>query len=591
MTGAPIPSRLRALLTRAHTLDHALTRRMTDADAGEPLRDTVIRPLAEALVEVGGSAVEPEPIDPTAADADPAGLVRALAADVTRLRAEVDPEPPLGVQEAAAALQHLAWLFADEADRAALVEEFAALQAGLPTRILVAPNGPYLVTNATRVTDRLGEPIPVLPQTALCRCGESTTKPLCDGSHARNGFTGAKDPGRVPDERRTYPGAPVAVTDNRGICAHSGLCTDRLSTVFRQKEEPFVAPSGDRMDEIVRTVRACPSGALDYLIDGQSPPPQPRDPAIEVSQDGPYRVTGSIALVGADGEPEPRGPGAPTEHYSLCRCGHSQNKPFCSGMHWYVNFADPPRSEEPTLYEWAGGLPALTRMTHIFYDKYVPQDPLLGPLFARMAPDHPERVAAWLVETFGGPKLYTEQYGGYDHMVGEHAGKALTEEWRTRWTQLIGRAANDAGLPTDAEFRAAFVAYVEWGSRIAVENSQPGARPPAHMPVPRWWWVCGATPGARVSALAPVATEETTGMPLPTEDQPIGFAEHIKPLFREMDRKSMSFMFDLWSHDDVSAHAQAILARLRQGSMPCDGAWPADRVDVFARWVDEGTPA
>ena len=66
---------------------------------------------------------------------------------------------------------------------------------------------------------------------------------------------------------------------------------------------------------------------------------------------------------------------------------------------------------EPTLFEWAGGLPALTRMTRIFYSKYVPEDPLIGPLFANMSPDHPERVAAWLGETFGGPKHYALRNG------------------------------------------------------------------------------------------------------------------------------------------------------------------------------------
>jgi truncated hemoglobin YjbI len=82
-------------------------------------------------------------------------------------------------------------------------------------------------------------------------------------------------------------------------------------------------------------------------------------------------------------------------------------------MHWYVKFADPvPFPEhEPTLFEWAGGFPALLRMTRIFYSKYVPQDLLVGPLFATMSPDHPERVAAWLSEVFGGPKFYSERYG------------------------------------------------------------------------------------------------------------------------------------------------------------------------------------
>ena len=66
----------------------------------------------------------------------------------------------------------------------------------------------------------------------------------------------------------------------------------------------------------------------------------------------------------------------------------------------------------------------------------------------------------------------------------------------------LAQSADDAGLPTDPEFRAAFLAYIEWGSRIAVENSTSGANPPPHMPVPRWWWVCDATPGSRLSALA-----------------------------------------------------------------------------------------
>jgi truncated hemoglobin YjbI len=228
-------------------------------------------------------------------------------------------------------------------------------------------------------------------------------------------------------------------------------------------------------------------------------------------------------------------------------------------------------------------------MTRIFYGRYVPEDPLLGPLFANMAADHPERVAAWLGETFGGPPAYTEGYGGYDRMVAQHAGRALTEEQRARWVQLLCTSADDAQLPTDPEFRAAFVAYLEWGSRIALENSQPGARPPQHMPVPRWWWVCDATPGSRVSARA---GDEQAAAPivLPGPDDEIGFAEHIKPLFREVDRKSMSFAFDLWSHEDVTANAGAILSRLEAGTMPCDGAWPGAHIELFQRWIDSGTP-
>jgi hypothetical protein len=68
----------------------------------------------------------------------------------------------------------------------------------------------------------------------------------------------------------------------------------------------------------------------------------------------------------------------------------------------------------------------------------------------------------------------------------------------------------------------------------------------------------------------------------------LSFERDIKPLFREKDRTSMSKAFDLWSATDVAAHGQAILGRLRDGSMPCDGAWPAANVDTFASWLSEG---
>jgi truncated hemoglobin YjbI len=260
-------------------------------------------------------------------------------------------------------------------------------------------------------------------------------------------------------------------------------------------------------------------------------------------------------------------------------------------MHWYVGFQDPPRTDEPTLFEWAGGFTALRRMTHIFYEKHVPDDPLLAPLFANMSPDHPERVAAWLGETFGGPRRHTENYGGYDRMVSQHIGKDLSEEQRARWARLIIRSADEAGLPTDPEFRAAFVSYIEWGTRIAVENSTPGATPPRHMPVPRWWWVCEATPGSRVSALASDrGAGDEQPVPLPDPTTTPSFTTHIKPLFRATDRRSMRFAFDLLSHEDVSRQADAILARLRDGTMPCDGAWPPERIEVFERWIAAGTP-
>jgi hemoglobin len=143
--------------------------------------------------------------------------------------------------------------------------------------------------------------------------------------------------------------------------------------------------------------------------------------------------------------------------------------------------------EPPTLYEWAGGTEAFERLTEVFYGN-VKRDDLLEPIFRGMDAGHPKHVAAWLAEVFGGPPRYTEERGGYPHMLSKHRNRALTEEQRRRWVNLICDAADEAGLPTDPEFRSAFVAYIEWGTRLAVANSQPGATPPPNAPVPRWGW-------------------------------------------------------------------------------------------------------
>ena len=76
----------------------------------------------------------------------------------------------------------------------------------------------------------------------------------------------------------------------------------------------------------------------------------------------------------------------------------------------------------------------------------------------------------------------------------------------------------------------------------------------------------------------------------PGPNEAVSFQAHIKPLFRAKDRQSMQRAFDLWSYEDVSVHADAIASRLRDGTMPCDGAWPAEQVSILARWIDQGTP-
>jgi hypothetical protein len=75
---------------------------------------------------------------------------------------------------------------------------------------------------------------------------------------------------------------------------------------------------------------------------------------------------------------------------------------------------------------------------------------------------------------------------------------------------------------------------------------------------------------------------------MPVADQPVSFAQHIKPLFRPSDRESMTFAFDLWDIDDVRSNADGILRRLRDGTMPCDGRWSPDEVELFGRWIATG---
>lgn len=87
------------------------------------------------------------------------------------------------------------------------------------------------------------------------------------------------------------------------------------------------------------------------------------------------------------------------------------------------------------------------------------------------------------------------------------------------------------------------------------------------------------------------ADEKRGAIVIPDADEPVSFETHVKPLFRERDRQSMQSHFDLWSHDDVSQHADAILASLQSGAMPCDGAWPRAQVDVFQRWTESGKPS
>mgnify|MGYP001574951023 CR=1 FL=1 len=198
-----------------------------------------------------------------------------------------------------------------------------------------SPNGPYVVRNLQNLRNSKGESIPTKPVIALCRCGGSAKKPFCDGTHSKLGFSSQKVAEGTRDKRQDYAGKGITIHDNRSICSHAGFCTDRLASVFRLKTKPWIDPDGAGVGEIIEAVRRCPSGALSYSIDGVEHRDQDREPMITASKDGPYLVTGGVEL-----EDESRAEGASKEHYTLCRCGASKNKPFCDGTHWNVKFTD-----------------------------------------------------------------------------------------------------------------------------------------------------------------------------------------------------------------------------------------------------------
>ena len=143
---------------------------------------------------------------------------------------------------------------------------------------------------------------------------------------------------------------------------------------------------------------------------------------------------------------------------------------------------------EPTIYEWAGGREAFARWLNAFYD-LVEAEPDLAPLFGGVVSrEHRNHVTDWWCEVMGGPAVYTEARGGYEHMLAKHRGLGIDAGQRLRFVTLLSAAADDVGLPADPEFRAAIMGYAEWGTRLAVENSAPDAAPVEHAPVPRWGW-------------------------------------------------------------------------------------------------------
>jgi hemoglobin len=142
-----------------------------------------------------------------------------------------------------------------------------------------------------------------------------------------------------------------------------------------------------------------------------------------------------------------------------------------------------------TLYEHAGGETGLHHFTDIFYASVL-RDPLLQPLFGAGKPQHVEHLTAFTAESFGGPGAFSERMGGFPGLIAAHRGLHITEAQRERFVALYLAAADEAGLPDDPRFRNALREHVEFGSHVAMQNSN--ARTDAELhplrEVPQWTW-------------------------------------------------------------------------------------------------------
>lgn len=213
-----------------------------------------------------------------------------LSMRLTRLADEASL--PQEVQEAAAALESVAeHLTPFIPARFAMGVRSEADERNERTTIRPEADGPYIVRNLRKLTNSKGETLRVRPVVALCRCGVELQAVL--RRHARS---------------------------------HRFL---------QLKVDGSDTPDGAQPEEIEAIVRACPSGALGFVKDGAKYDGERREAEIYVAENASYYVRGGIDLEG-----EPMNKGALHEHYALCRCGQSKNKPFCDGSHWYAGFKD-----------------------------------------------------------------------------------------------------------------------------------------------------------------------------------------------------------------------------------------------------------
>lgn len=212
-------------------------------------------------------------------------------------------------------------------------------------KITVAEGGPYLVsgnvpiTSKTPIMSEHGEPLTWKTEegaepkarVALCRCGASSKKPYCDGTHSSIDWDGSDNApdGSYAERAKSLGGEGIEVFDDRPICVHAGFCGNQVTNVWK-----MAGQTGDTRirAEAMAMVERCPSGALTYAVEGEMIEPDlPNE--VAVIPDGPLWVSGGVEVAREDGTSlETR------NRVTLCRCGQSGSKPLCDGSHKEAGF-------------------------------------------------------------------------------------------------------------------------------------------------------------------------------------------------------------------------------------------------------------
>lgn len=207
----------------------------------------------------------------------------------------------------------------------------------MAVRITPIANGPLMLVAEN-------EPFPVLrghpggdvqpgKKVFLCRCGLSGNKPYCDGAHAAAGYSSENRCDR--DAVRDFAAPEITVHFNRAICSGAGECVRGLPAVFVSGVEDWIRPDQARVAEVVEVVRRCPSGALTYTVNGEHVARDEKEVSVRIVKDGPYEVTGPVEL-----DTETWSAKASRTCFALCRCGKSENAPFCDYSHGEQGWTD-----------------------------------------------------------------------------------------------------------------------------------------------------------------------------------------------------------------------------------------------------------